>query len=57
MPYRNAQDGSSQQITMYVFADEITLDSTKTVASLTLPMIADHVSSDTSTHVFAIGVK
>jgi hypothetical protein len=57
MPYRNSQGGSTQQITMFVFADEITLDSSKTVASVTLPMIADHVSSDTSTHVFAIGLK
>jgi hypothetical protein len=57
MPYRNAQGGGSQQITMYVFADEVQLDSSKTVASVTLPMIADHVSSDTSTHIFAIGLK
>ncbi len=57
MPYRNAQGGGSQQITMYVFADEVQLDSSKTVASVTLPRIADHVSSDTSTHIFAIGLK
>jgi predicted alpha-1,2-mannosidase len=57
MPYRNSQDGTSQQITMNVFADEVTLDSSKTVASVTLPMIADHVSSDTSTHIFALGLK
>ena len=57
MPYRNAQGGGTQSITMYVFAEEVTLDPTKTVASITLPMIADHVSSDTSTHVFAIGTK
>ncbi len=57
MPYRNSQDGTSQQITMYVFADEITLDSSKTVASVTLPMIADHVSSGTSTHIFALGLR
>ena len=57
MPYRNSNDGTSQEITMYVFADEVTLDPTKTVASVTLPMIADHVSDGTSTHVFAIGLK
>jgi len=56
-PYRNHQGGDSQQITMFVFADEVQLDSSKTVASVTLPMIADHVSSDTSTHIFAIGLK
>jgi hypothetical protein len=55
-PYRNHQGGTTQQITMYVFADEIPLDSSKTVASVTLPMIADHVSSNTSTHIFAIGI-
>jgi hypothetical protein len=57
MPYRNAQGGGTQSITMYVFADEIPLDSSKTVASVTLPMIADQVSSNTSTHIFAIGLK
>jgi hypothetical protein len=53
-PYRNHQGGMNQQITMYVFAEEIPLDSSKTVASITLPMIADHVSSNTSTHVFTV---
>jgi predicted alpha-1,2-mannosidase len=53
-PYRNHQGGTTQQITMYVFADEISLDSSKTVASVTLPMIADHVSSSTSTHIFTL---
>jgi hypothetical protein len=57
MPYRNAQGGSNQQITMSVFADEVQLDSSKTVASVTLPMIADQVSANTSTHIFAIGLK
>jgi predicted alpha-1,2-mannosidase len=57
MPYRNAQGGGNQQITMYVFADEVTLNSSKTVASVTLPMIAAQVSSDTSTHIFSIGLK
>ncbi len=42
---------------MYVFADEVTLDPSKTVESVTLPMIADHVSSSTSTHIFAIGLQ
>jgi hypothetical protein len=42
---------------MYVFADEITLDSSKTVESVTLPMISAGVGSGTSTHVFAIGLK
>ena len=54
MPYRNAQGGTSQGITMFIFAEEVPLDSSKTVASITLPMIADHVSSNTSTHIFSI---
>jgi predicted alpha-1,2-mannosidase len=53
-PYRNHQDGSSQGITMFIFAEEIPIDSSKTVASVTLPMIADHVSSNTSTHIFSM---
>jgi hypothetical protein len=57
MPYRNGQGGVTQSITMYVFADEVALDPSKTVASVTLPMIADHVSDGTSTHVFALGLK
>jgi hypothetical protein len=57
MPYRNSQGGTNQQITMYVFADEVQLDSSKTVASVTMPMIADQISSNTSTHIFAIGLK
>jgi hypothetical protein len=54
MPYRNHQGGSTQQITMMVFAEEIPLDSAKTVASVTLPMIADQVSANASTHIFSI---
>jgi predicted alpha-1,2-mannosidase len=54
MPYRNHQGGSSQGITMFVFAEEVPIDSSKTVASVTLPMIADHVSSNASTHIFTI---
>lgn len=57
MDYRNGQGGGSQQITMMIFADEVTLDPSKTVASVTLPMIADHVSGDVSTHIFAIGLR
>ncbi|HEY7007877.1 MAG TPA: hypothetical protein VH395_02990, partial [Jatrophihabitantaceae bacterium] len=54
MPYRNQQGGMNQQITMYVFAEEIPLDSSKTVAAITLPAIADHVGSNTSTHIFTV---
>jgi hypothetical protein len=53
-PYRNADDGSTQSITMYVFAAELAVDSSKTVASVTLPSVADHVGNNASMHVFAI---
>jgi hypothetical protein len=53
-PYRNADDGTTQAITMYVFAAEVPVDSSKTVASVTLPSVADHVGNNASMHVFAI---
>ena len=40
MPYRNTRDGTSQTITMYVFATTVPLDAGKTVASVTLPDVA-----------------
>jgi predicted alpha-1,2-mannosidase len=53
-PYRNQQGGGTQQITMYIFAAEVAIDSSKTVASVTLPSIADQVGSNASTHIFAL---
>jgi hypothetical protein len=37
LPYRNYLDGSSQAINTYLFAATIPIDSSKTVASITLP--------------------
>lgn len=37
MPYRDYLDGSSQEVTTYLFAATIGVDSSKTVASVTLP--------------------
>ena len=54
MPYRNANDGSTQSITMYVFNAEIPLNSSKTVKSVTLPTVTDDVTSGASMHVFAL---
>jgi hypothetical protein len=54
MPYRNANDGSQQAITMYVFAAEVPLNSSKTVASVTLPTVTDDVNSGASMHIFAL---
>ncbi len=53
-PYRNSDSGTSQQITMYVFAAEVAINPAKTVASVTFPSIADHVSSSASMHIFAV---
>jgi predicted alpha-1,2-mannosidase len=54
MPYRNGNDNSQQSITMYVFAAELAVDSSKTVKSVTLPTITDDVNSGASMHVFAL---
>jgi hypothetical protein len=53
MPYRNTADGTSQTITMYVFATTVPLDAGKTVESITLPAVANHVG-DTAMHVYAV---
>jgi hypothetical protein len=56
MPYRNSTSGSSQSITMYVFATTVPLDPTKTLASITFPNVASQVGSNTTAmHVFAVG--
>jgi predicted alpha-1,2-mannosidase len=49
-PYRNYLDGSQQAINTYVFADTIPVDSSKTVASITLPTTV----SQGSIGIFAI---
>jgi predicted alpha-1,2-mannosidase len=55
MPYRNASGGGSQSITMYIYATSIPIDSSKTVASITLPDISNSVGSSTSAmHIFAV---
>ena len=55
MPYRNSNGGGSQAITMYVYATTVPIDSTKTVASVTFPDVANSISSNTSAmHIFAI---
>jgi hypothetical protein len=55
MPYRNSTGGTSQSITMYVFATTVPVDSTKTVASVTFPNVSNHIgSSVTAMHIFAV---
>ena len=36
-PYRDATDGSQQEINTYIFAATVPVDGSKTVASVTLP--------------------
>ncbi|MBR7836797.1 GH92 family glycosyl hydrolase [Actinospica durhamensis] len=55
MTYRNSDTDGSQDITMYVYATTIALDSSKTVASITLPDVSNSVGSNSSAmHIFAI---
>lgn len=55
MTYRNSNGGGSQAITMYVYSTTIALDSSKTVASITLPYVSNSVDSNTAAmHIFAI---
>jgi hypothetical protein len=55
MPYRNAGGSSTQQITMYVNSMAIPVDSSKTVASVTLPYIGTTITNSTpAMHVFAV---
>jgi hypothetical protein len=57
MPYRNSTGGSSQTITMYVFAAAVPVDSSKTVESVTLPDVANRVGSGvTAMHIFALSL-
>lgn len=57
MPYRNSISGTSQSITMYVFAATVPLDTTKTVASITFPDVSNSVGSGiTAMHVFSVAV-
>jgi predicted alpha-1,2-mannosidase len=55
MTYRNQDSGGSQTITMYVYATTVPIDSSKTVASITFPNVANSVSGSTSAmHIFAV---
>jgi predicted alpha-1,2-mannosidase len=55
MPYRNAGGSSTQQITMYVYSMAVPIDSSKTVASVTLPYIGTTITNSTpAMHVFAL---
>jgi predicted alpha-1,2-mannosidase len=55
MPYRNTANGTSQGITMYVFATTVPVDSSKTVASITFPDISNQLGQ-TAMHIFAVSL-
>jgi phospholipase C len=54
MPYRNSSSGS-QNITMYVYATTVTVDSSKTVESVVLPNV-NNTDSGTAMHIFALAL-
>jgi hypothetical protein len=53
MPYRNTRSGTSQDITMYVFATSVAIDPSKTVASVTLPNVSSRIGT-AAMHVYAL---
>lgn len=55
MSYRNSASGTSQSITMYVFATTVPVDSAKTVASVTFPSVSSRVGV-TAMHIFALSL-
>ena len=57
MPYRNAQSGGSQQLTVDVFATQVPVDANKRVVAVTLPDVGYSVApSVTAMHVFALSL-
>lgn len=57
MPYRNSGGGTSQQLTVYVFATQIPVDPSKTVVSVTLPEVGDAVAPAVpGMHIFALAL-
>jgi hypothetical protein len=55
MPYRNTAGGTSQAITMYVFATTVPVDPSKTVASITFPDVSNQLGQ-TAMHIFAVSL-
>jgi predicted alpha-1,2-mannosidase len=57
LPYRNSTSGSSQQLTVYVYATTVAVDPTKTVASVTFPNVSNTTSGGaTAMHIWAISL-
>ena len=57
LPYRNSTSGSSQQLTVYVYATTVPVDPTKTVKSITFPDVSNTTSGGaTSMHIWAVSL-
>jgi lysophospholipase L1-like esterase len=57
LPYRNYQGGTSNQLTVYVFATQIPVNAAKTVVSVTVPDVGYAVApSVTAMHIFALAL-
>jgi lysophospholipase L1-like esterase len=56
MPYRNSSSGSSQTLTMYVYATTVPVDPAKTVASVVLPDVSSTAANVTAMHIFALSL-
>ncbi len=55
MPYRNSTSGSSQQLTVYVYATTVPVDPNKTVESITFPNVSNTTSGGaTAMHIWAV---
>ena len=55
LPYRNSTSGSSQQLTVYVYATTVPVDPTKTVESITFPNVSNTTSGGaTAMHIWAV---
>lgn len=57
LPYRNYDGGTSNQLTVYVFATQVPVDAAKRVVSVTLPDVGYSVApSVTGMHIFALAL-
>jgi predicted alpha-1,2-mannosidase len=57
LPYRNSTSGSSQQLTVYVYATTVPIDPNKTVKSITFPNVSNTVDGGaTAMHIWAVSL-
>jgi predicted alpha-1,2-mannosidase len=57
LPYRNSTSGSSQQLTVYVYATTVPVDPNKTVKSITFPNVSNTTSGGaTAMHIWAVSL-